>query len=60
MTGAREEKAQAEFQAGMEKVAKLTGEMALFRKQIGDLEDELTRIRKTLQSRPWTESSASG
>ena len=60
MMGAREEKAQGELQASREKVAKLTGEMALFRKQIGDLEDELSHIGKTLRSCLRTESSTSG
>ncbi len=56
----REDKAQHELQISKEKVGRLTGAMALSRKQIGDLEDELACIRKTLRSRTRTESSASG
>ncbi len=58
--GSREEKAQKELQTSRENAAKLTGEMALLRTQMGDLEDELARIRKTIRSRARTESSASG
>ncbi len=60
VTGAREEKAQKELQASKERVATLTGEMTLFRKQVGDLEHELAYIRKTLLSLTRTESSTSG
>ncbi len=58
--GAREEKAQNELQSSRETVARLTGEMTLSRKQMGDLEDELACIRKSLRSHIRTESSTSG
>ncbi len=57
---AREDKAQSELQSSREKVARLTGELTLSRKQAADLEDELACLRKSLRSRPRTESSASG
>ncbi len=44
----REEKAQKELQTSREKAAQSTGEIAMLRKQVGSLEDELACIRKTL------------
>ncbi len=57
--GSWEEKAQEELKISREKAAKLAVEMALIRKHMGDLEDELGHIRK-IRSRARAESSASG
>ena len=56
----REQKAQQDLQTSRERAAKLAGEMALLRKHVGDLEDEVTRILKTIRSRARAESAASG
>ncbi len=45
--GAREEKAQNDLQCSRETVARLTGEMSLSRKRMGDLEAELMSISPT-------------
>ncbi len=58
--GSWEEKAQKELKISREKAAKLAGEMALIRKHMGDLEDELAHIRKTRWSRARAESLPSG
>ncbi len=59
-TSSREEKAQQDLQTSQDKAAKLAGEIAAVRKHMGEVEDELGRIRKTMRSLPWAESSAQG
>ncbi len=54
----REQKAQQDLQTSRKKAAKLAGEMALLRKYLGALEEELARIRRTIRSRGRAESSA--
>ena len=59
-TNSREQKAQQDLQTSRERAAKLAGEIAAVRKHMGEVEDELGRIRKTMRSLPWAESSAQG
>ncbi len=56
----REQKAQQDLKTSRKRAARLAGEMALLRKHVGDLEDEVARIPKTLQSRGRAESATSG
>ncbi len=48
-TSTREEKAQRDLQSSRDRSAKLTG--AAFRKQMGEVEDELARIRRITRAR---------
>ena len=43
-TSTREEKAQWDLQSSQDRTAKLTGEIAAIRKQMGEVEDELAHI----------------
>ncbi len=56
----QEQKAQQDLQTSRERAAKLAGEMALLWKHVGDLEDEVTRIRKAIRSHARAESATSG
>ena len=57
---AREEKAQHALQASKEDVARLSGELSLARKQVGELERDQSALNKLLRSRTRTKSSTSG
>ncbi len=59
-TSSWEEKAQQDLQTSRERAAKLAGEIASVRKHMGELVDELGRIRRTIRSRARAESSAPG
>ncbi len=60
MIGAREEKAQDALQASKEDTARLSGELSLARKQVGELERDRSALKKLLRSHAWMASSASG
>ncbi len=59
-TRLREEKAQQDLQTSRDRAAKLAGEIAAVRKHMGEVEDELARIGRTMRSRTRAESSTQG
>ncbi len=59
-TSSREEKAQQDLQNSRDRAAKLAGEIAAVRKHMGEVEDELARMRRTTRFRTQAESSTQG
>ncbi len=56
-TKLREEEAQQALQASRDRSAQLTGEIAAVRKHLGEVEDELARLRRLTWARSRSESS---
>ena len=59
-TSSREEKAQQNLHSSRDRSAKLTGEIAALRKQMGEVEDELARIRRITRAHNRAAFSAQG
>ncbi len=59
-TSSREEKAQQDLHSSRDRSAKLTGEIAALRKQMGEVEDELARIRRITRAHNRAAFSAQG
>ncbi len=57
-TRSREEKAQQALQSSQDQSTQLAGEITAVRKRMGEMEDELTRIRRTTRNRSRSESSS--